>query len=76
MPTQHERQRGERCARDALAADEPGEQRHDDDLEVAEHGREAGADVLDRVVPDDQVDGEEHARGQRRASARAAARGP
>ena len=40
------------------------------DLRVAEDGREPGADVLDRVVPEDQVGGEE---GARRSRPRAAA---
>ena len=45
----------------------PRRERHDHDLEVAEHGREPGADVGDRLVPEDEVGGEEEARDQRQA---------
>ena len=48
----------------------------DDDLQVAEHGREAGADVGDRVVPEDQVGGEEDAGDAAPAAARGAAARP
>jgi len=43
----------------------PGGDRDEHDLEVAERRREARAHVVDRVVPEDQVDGEERARGRR-----------
>ncbi len=42
-----------------LAEKRPGEQADQDDLQVAEHRREAGADLLDALVPGDQVDREE-----------------
>ena len=42
----HRRQRDEDAARHLLAEQREREERHDHDLEVAEHGRQAGADVL------------------------------
>ena len=44
-----------------LAQQQPREQRHQDDLRVSEHGRKPRADLLDRVVPEDQVGREEGA---------------
>jgi hypothetical protein len=44
-----------------LAQQEPGEQADEDDLGVAEDGREPCADLLDAVVPEDEVSGEERA---------------
>ena len=45
----------------------PREEADDHDLGVAEDRREPGPDVLDRVVPEDQVGGEERAREPGRA---------
>jgi predicted ATPase/class 3 adenylate cyclase len=42
-----------------LPEDEPGDDRHHDDLRVAEHGGQSGTDLRDRVVPENQVGGEE-----------------
>ena len=46
-----------------LGEHRPRHKRHEHDLYVREHGREAGADVVDRVVPEDQVGGEEDSGG-------------
>jgi hypothetical protein len=48
-----------------LVEDEPREEADEHDLRVAEHGREPGADLVDRVVPEDEVGGEEQAREPR-----------
>ena len=53
----------------------PGEQSHEDDLDVAEHGREPGAHRLDRVVPEGEVGGEHDARSPERQPRRAAGAG-
>src|SRR5919108_844774 len=42
-----------------LAQEEPREQSYEDDLRITEDGGEAGPDLLDAVVPEDQVGGEE-----------------
>ena len=44
-----------------LAEEHPREQPDEDDLDVPEHGREPGADLVDGVVPEDQVGREEDA---------------
>ena len=54
------RDRRNRAVRRPLAQDRPGEQANENDLQVAEHRRETGADLLDPLVPGDQIDGEEH----------------
>ena len=62
---EHERH-GERDARRrALAEQQPRRDGDEHDLQVGEHGRQAGADVGDRVVPEDEVGGEERAGGGR-----------
>jgi len=66
----HDRDGDERRAVRPLLEEEPREQPDEDDLRVAEHRGEAGSDVLDRVVPEDEVAGEEEAR-QPRERARA-----
>ncbi len=45
----------------SLAEQPPGEEADDDHLQVAQHGRDAGADGRDGVVPEHQVDREEDA---------------
>jgi hypothetical protein len=57
--------RGQRRAMRPLAQDRPGEQPDHDDLRVAEHRRKAGSDLLDAVVPQDEVGCEEGARNPR-----------
>ena len=52
------RARGRRGAR---RSSDPRDERHERDLQVAQDGRQAGADVVDRVVPADEVDREEDA---------------
>ena len=47
-------------------SEQPREQSHEHDLDVAEHGREPGAHRLDRVVPEGEVGGEHHARAPER----------
>ena len=64
-PAADRRQRDQDAARDRLAEQRQCEERHDDDLQVAQHGRQPRADVADRVVPDHDVDREQHARGGR-----------
>ena len=64
-PGEDDRQRGEQAARRPLAQQRPREQRHRHDLEVREHGREAGADVADRAMPAEEVQPEEHPGGER-----------
>src|SRR5207253_3913229 len=54
-----DRNRSQRRALRALSEECPREQTHEHDLRVAEHRRESGADLLDRVVPEDEVGGEE-----------------
>ena len=61
-PDEDDRDRGERAVLRPLAERDPGEQSHEDDLGVAQHGREPGAHRLDRVVPEGEVGGEEDAR--------------
>ena len=59
---EHDRHRRSRSAAPAApraAATRPG--RHDHDLGVAENGGQAGADLLDGVVPEHEVGGEEDA---------------
>ena len=58
-PGQHDRQRQQRGPRRPLAEQQPREEPDDDDLEVAEDGRQTGPDRLDGVVPEHQVAGEE-----------------
>src|SRR6478672_11777276 len=43
----------------ALTKDNPRKRRDEHDLRVAQHRREPGADELDRVVPEEEVRGEE-----------------
>ena len=69
-----DRDRRERGTRRALAEHGPREHRDEHDLRVPEHGREPGADLLDRVVPEDQVGREEDARRPRDQSRAARAR--
>ena len=59
---QRDRQRRQHLAAGLLGQDRPRHQRHEHDLDVGQHGGQPGADVADRVVPQDQVDGEEDAR--------------
>src|SRR5207248_2108579 len=47
----------------APGQDGPGHQRHQDYLDVGQHGGQPGSDVADRVMPQEQIDGEEHAAG-------------
>ena len=61
---EHDRDRDERRGLRPLAPDQPRDQPDEHDLRVAEHGREAGADLLDRVVPEHEV-------GRRRTRRRA-----
>ena len=70
----HQRERDEDPPLDPLAQHRPRGERDDHHLEVAEHRREPGADVLDRVVPEDQVAREEHAGGGRQQAVAAGAR--
>ena len=42
-----------------LAEESPREEADEDHLCVAEDGREAGPDLLDGVVPEDEIDREE-----------------
>ena len=51
-----------------LPEEQPRGDRHDHDLRVAEHRRQPGADLLDGVVPQHEVDGEEDARDPGQAS--------
>jgi hypothetical protein len=60
-----DRDGAERPAGGLLPEEGPGSQRDDDDLDVAEHRREAGADRGDRMVPQDEVGHEEDARDER-----------
>ena len=60
-----QRQRGEDPPAGRLREHRPGDERDDHDLQVAEHGRQPGADVGDRLVPEDQVGGEEQPGDQR-----------
>ena len=60
-----DRDRRERGTRRTLAEHGPREHRDEHDLRVPEHGREPRPDLLDRVVPEDQVCCEEHSRRPR-----------
>ena len=62
---QHDRQREEHGPRRPLAEDGPRDERRRQHLEVAEDGRQTRPDVLDRVVPERQVAGEEDPGDQR-----------
>ena len=66
-PGEHDGQRQHDPPARALAEDGERDERDDDDLQVAEHGAQPGADVVDRVVPEDEVAGEEHAGDEREA---------
>ena len=59
---EHDRHGDQRAVLGALAERRPGEQRDEDDLDVAEHRGQPGADRLDGVVPESQVGGEQHPR--------------
>ena len=67
MPSRTSGQRGEDPPARRLVQDGPRDEGHDHDLEVAEHGRQARADVVDRLVPEDQVGGEEDPGDEREA---------
>ncbi len=69
-----DRDRDERAPAGPLAEERPGDERDEHDLRVAEHGAEPGADVLDRVVPEDEVGAEEDAGGDGEQPLAAAAR--
>ena len=71
----HQRERDEDPPLDPLAQQRPRGERDDHHLQVAEHRRQPGADILDRVVPEDQVAREEHAGGGGEPAV-AAVRGP
>ena len=71
-----ERHREHDARRRPLAEQQPRRDGDEHDLQVGEHGRQAGADVGDRVVPEDEVGGEERARGASRASQLPAGGGP
>jgi len=43
-----------------LAQHDPGEHGDEQHLQIAEHCRHPGTDVSDRVIPQDEVDGQEH----------------
>jgi hypothetical protein len=62
---QQDRDRGDQPGVRALPEQPPRDHRDHQHLQVAEDGREAGADGVDRVVPQDEVAGEEHP-GERR----------
>ena len=57
--------------RDPLAEQRQAQERDENDLQVAEHRREARADVVDRLVPEREVDREHDARDQREPPLRA-----
>ena len=57
----HDRQRERYRAARPLMPDQPGDAGHEQDLEIAEHGRHASADIGDGMCPQDQVHGEEQA---------------
>ena len=71
---EHERQRGQHARGRALAEHQPRHQPDEGDLEVAEHRREARPHVHDRVVPADEVGGEEDARQRGQGAVAPAAR--
>ena len=64
-PDADDRDRGESGPWRPLPEHGPREERDEDDLGVPEHGRKARSHLLDRVVPEDQVGGEEGARDPR-----------
>ena len=64
---QDEGQRGEDPPARRLVQDGPRGEGDDHDLEVAEHRRQARADVVDRLVPEDQVGREEDPGDEREA---------
>ena len=66
----------EHAAGRTLGQHRPGDERHEHDLDVGQHGGQPGADVLDRVVPEDEVGGEEHTRADRRAAVTTKTSGP
>ena len=69
-PDHRDRDREQRVPGRALAKDRPRQEADEHDLRVAENGREAGAHVLDRVVPEDEVGREEDAADPGRAAQR------
>ncbi len=73
---QRDRQRGKHANAGTLGQDRPRDQRHEDHLNVGEHRREPGADVSDRVMPEQQVGGEEDPGGEAERAARANERAP
>ena len=58
---QDDRHRGRHSPGGPLGEQQPGGDRDEHDLDVAEHRRETGPDCRDRVVPEDQIGGEEAA---------------
>ena len=65
---QRDRQRHHHLPARAFGQQQPGDERHQHDLNVRQHGRQAGADVFDRVVPENQVRAPETPRGDGRAT--------
>ena len=64
---QRDRQRREHATAWALGEHRPRDQWHEHHLDVGEHRREPGADVHDRVVPEQEVGGEEDPGGEAEA---------
>jgi hypothetical protein len=60
--SEHERHREHDGRRRPLAEQRPRRDRDEHDLQVAERRRQARADIVDRVMPEDQVGGKERAR--------------
>jgi hypothetical protein len=64
-PDDDDGQCGEDRTRRLLPEHGPGHETHDEHLEVAEDRRQPGSDGLDRVVPEQEIAGEEDARDGR-----------